>query len=83
MNQFDGCFTTFPKDQSLSNTHCIVIDGANKLVYDPAETKAITLIKDNLSRYCGDGANFRATTTPYGTVKSQLMNTITYDSNCY
>ena len=34
LNQLYGWCTTVLKDQSLSRTHCIIIDGANKLVYN-------------------------------------------------
>jgi hypothetical protein len=72
LNEFDGCCVTVLKDTSFSMTHSIVIDGANKLIYDLAEKIGLELTKDNLSICCGKGSNFRSTTTLYGICKRSL-----------
>jgi hypothetical protein len=72
LNELDGCCVTVLKDTSLSMTHSIVIDGANKLIYDPAEKMVLELTNDNLSICCGKGTNFRSTTTLYGICKRSL-----------
>ena len=69
LHEFEGYYVTVLKDTGLTMSHSMVIDGANKQIYDPAEKMALKLTKNNLSICCGKVSNFRSTTTLYGIYK--------------
>ena len=50
MDDFDECCVTVLTDTGFNKSYCVVIDGRNKLVYDPAEKGGLQLTKENLNR---------------------------------
>ena len=72
LEEFDECCVTVLTDTGFNNNHCVVIDGRNKLIYDPAEKRGLQLTKENLNRCCGQGYGFRSTSALYSIINRGL-----------
>ena len=75
LDGLDECCVTVLTYTSKSDRHCVVVDGRNKLIYDPAEKQALELTKDNLSRCVDQGCDFCPTYILYSIINCQLITT--------